>query len=115
MKLKQSDLDLGLFVVNEDRYEAIRYLPTYSIANLVTMVSLKQPKGKDISTLFNMFHIYNWLVLFLFLLLIAFTITKITRKSSIEGFIITILSLLEPMLRNTSKNFINYKIHYEGN
>ena len=113
MKLKQSDLDFRLFVINSDRYEAIRYLPTLTITNLVTMVSLKQPKGKDISTLLNIFDIYIWLALFFSLLLTAFIITKITRKSSIKGFIIT--TLLEPMLRNTGNNFIDHEINYEGN
>lgn len=112
MKLKQSDLDFRLFVINEDRYEAIRYLPTYIISNLITMISLKHPKEKEISKLGNMFDIYCWHALFFSLLLTAFIISKITTKSSIKGFIIITLSLLESMLRNTGKNFIN---HYEGN
>ena len=93
--------------MNSERYEAIRYLPTYRSCYEMTMISLKLPKGKDISMFGNIFDIYCWVALLFFILLTTFLIT---RKLRIKDLNMMILSLLEPLLCKTSRRFINQEI-----
>ena len=109
---KQSDLCISEFVVNLERFDAIRYSPILYTKHLVTMITMNQPKAKDISTLLNIFDIYSWLALAFSLFFLVLLMTKFLNQnykdvdnnySKIFYFINSTLSLLEPILCRTSK------------